>query len=133
MKQCTFHPNIEKKTELDKINIKETVNKLYIDGVTKQKARKNEERKEEVTPEDCTFNPKVNRFNSHVFEVNPLLHDELVKKEVERFERARIERKINEIQKKKGINNLKQYKNVDVLLKEEELGSWNFAMEKKIP
>jgi len=54
-----------------------------------------------------------------------------VKKEVERFERARIERKINEIQKQKGINNLKQYKNIDILLKEEELPGMNFHLEKK--
>jgi len=91
----------------------------------------NEEKKEEVLSEECRFNPKVNKFNAHVFEVNPLLHDELVKKEVERFERARVEKKLQEIQKKKGINNLKQYKNLDVLLKEEELTSWNFGLERK--
>jgi hypothetical protein len=63
--------------------------------------------------------------------VNPLIHDENVKKEVERFERARLERKIADIQKKKGISNLKQLKNLDVLLKDEELPSWNFNIEKK--
>jgi len=36
MKHCTFHPNIGKKKNTE-IDIKETVQKLYIDGVTKQK------------------------------------------------------------------------------------------------
>ena len=67
-----------------------------------------------------------------MFDVNPLLHDKMVQKEVERFERARIEKKIAEIQKKKGITNLKQFKNLDALLKEEEeLPQWNFGLEKK--
>jgi len=129
MKHCTFHPNIDKKKNTE-INIKETVQKLYIDGVTKQKTKLNEEKKEEILSEECCFNPKVNKFNAHVFEVNPLLHDELVKKEVDRFERARVEKKIQELQKKKGINNIKQY-NIDELIKEEELPCWNFAMERK--
>jgi len=103
-----------------------------MDGVTKQKAKNNEEKKEEVINKiDCTFVPKVNRFNSHVFDVNPLLHDEMVQKEVERFERARIEKKIAEIQKNKGIMSLKQFKNLDVLLKDEELVSMKFGLEKK--
>jgi len=130
MKHCTFHPNSDKKKSTE-INIKETVQKLYIDGVTKQKAKMNEEKKEEALSEECCFNPKVNKFNSHVFDVNPLLHDELIKKEVERFERARVERKLQEIQKKKGINNLKQYKNLDLLLKEEDLPLWHFGIERK--
>jgi len=44
MKHCTFHPNIGKKKNTE-IDIKETVQKLYIDGVTKQKTRLNEEKK----------------------------------------------------------------------------------------
>jgi hypothetical protein len=55
----------------------------------------------------------------------------VVKKEAERLERARIEKKIAEIQKKKGISNLKQLKNLDALLKEESVPNWNFNIEKK--
>lgn len=54
------------------------------------------------------------------------------KKNVERFERARIEKKIAEIQKQTGITNLNQINNIDSLLKENNYPSWNFTLEKKI-
>jgi len=137
MKQCTFHPNIIDKdkdktqTSPTGTNIKETINKLYIDGFTKQRARNAELKRIDGLSDECTFLPKVNKVNSSLFDVNPLIHDELIKKEVERFERARVEKKIQELQKKKGINNLKMFKNLDVLLKEEDLPNWNFSIERK--
>jgi hypothetical protein len=66
-----------------------------------------------------------------VFEVNPLIHDKFVEKEVKRFEKARIERKIVEIQKKKGINNLKTVKNLEELLVDEDYPSMTFEIEKR--
>lgn len=63
--------------------------------------------------------------------MNPLEHDELNKKEADRYEQARILKKIAEIQKKKGLMNLKQYNNFNSLLKEEELPPWRFEIEKK--
>lgn len=57
---------------------------------------------------------------------------EISKKNVERFERARIEKKIAEIQKQTGITNLNQINNIDALLKESNYPSWNFILEKKI-
>jgi len=50
---------------------------------------------------------------------------------VERFERARIEKKIAEIQKQTGITNLNQINNIDALLKENNYPSWKFTLEKK--
>jgi hypothetical protein len=66
-----------------------------------------------------------------VFEVNPLQHDEMVKKEAERFEHARILKKITDIQKKKGVTNLKRCNDFNSLLKEEELPEMVFNLEKK--
>jgi len=63
--------------------------------------------------------------------VNPLIHDKFVEKEVKRFEKARIERKIIEIQKKKGINNLKTVKNLEELLVDEDYPSMTFEIEKR--
>ena len=59
------------------------------------------------------------------------MNDKAIDKEVKRIEKARIERKINELQKKKGINNLKELKNLDALLIDEELPSWNFSIERR--
>jgi hypothetical protein len=66
-----------------------------------------------------------------VFEVNPLIHDKNIEKEVKRIEKARIEKKITDIQKKKGTINLKQFKNLDALLIEEDLPHWDFSLEKR--
>ncbi len=54
-----------------------------------------------------------------------------MEKEVKRFEKARIERKIIEIQKKKGINNLKTVKNLEELLVDEDYPSMTFEIEKR--
>ena len=51
---------------------------------------------------------------------------------MERFERARIEKKIEEIKKQTGITNLNQINNIDALLKENKFPSWNFTLEKKL-
>ena len=54
-----------------------------------------------------------------------------MKKSVELKERARIEKKICEVQKKKGINNLKNLKNIEELLKEDNLPGFKFILEAK--
>jgi hypothetical protein len=81
--------------------------------------------------EECSFKPNINTFKEKIFQENPLVHDKNVKKEVERFERARLERKIVELKKKKGIMNLKQLKNLELLLKGDENKPWGFEVEKK--
>ena len=58
-------------------------------------------------------------------------NDEKVKILIEKKERARIERKICDIQKKKGINNLKNFKNIEELLKDEKVPSFKFGLETK--
>ncbi len=60
-----------------------------------------------------------------------MVDKELVEREVKRIEKARLERKIVEVQKKKGIYNLKGLKNIDALLDDEELPTWNHALERK--
>jgi hypothetical protein len=60
-----------------------------------------------------------------------MINKELVEREVKRIEKARLERKILEAQKKKGIYNLKALKNVDTLLDDEELPSFNHSIERK--
>lgn len=47
------------------------------------------------------------------------------------MERARIEKKIAEIQKQTGITNLNQINNIDSLLKDNFYPAWDFSIEKK--
>lgn len=142
MKHCTFQPNFNVREDdvRDKHSLEETIDKLYLDGFKKQRAKKEEAKhaKKEIQDTECTFIPKVNRVyfyfyfsKTEVFEENPLIHDEKVKQNMERLERARIERKIMEYQKKKGITDLKNFGNLEELLKEHELPGWQFGMEKK--
>ncbi len=64
LKYCTFQPNVDKKESNSNRpkNIKETINKLYQDGVTKCKSKKNDDNKikDTINASDCTFVPKVN-------------------------------------------------------------------------
>jgi hypothetical protein len=46
-------------------------------------------------------------------------------------ERLRIEKKICEVQKKKGINNLRNLKNIEEMLKEEFIPGFKFSLETK--
>lgn len=69
--------------------------------------------------------------NESIFNPKKIEAYEVSKKNVERFERARIEKKIAEIQKQTGITNLNQINNIDALLKENNYPSWNFTLEKK--
>ena len=50
---------------------------------------------------------------------------------METKERVRIEKKICDIQKKKGINNLRNLKNIEDMLKEEHLPDFVFSLEAK--
>jgi hypothetical protein len=54
-----------------------------------------------------------------------------VKKNVEIKERVRIEKKICDVQKKKGINNLRNLKNIEELLKDELIPGFKFSLETK--
>jgi hypothetical protein len=56
---------------------------------------------------------------------------EISKKNVERFERARIEKKIFDIHKQTGLTNLNQIKEIDNLLKENINPAWKFNLDKK--
>lgn len=60
LKYCTFQPNINK--EKPNIDVNETIKKLYLDGVTKIKAKNDEKKVEPENPMDCTFVPKVNKL-----------------------------------------------------------------------
>lgn len=66
---------------------------------------------------------------SRIFDINPLLHDERIHKEIEKLEKARIDKKLLEYKKQRGINVIKDYSSVD--LKNEVLPNWRFEIEKK--
>ena len=58
-------------------------------------------------------------------------NDKFIKKHCEQKERARIEKKIIDIQMKKGMNNIRNFKYIDELLKEEIETDFKFTLETK--
>ena len=61
-----------------------------------------------------------------------ITEDEDVQKGVERMERSRIEKKLIELQKKKGIHNIKSPKSLELIAREDDnVKQWNFSLEKK--
>ncbi len=77
------------------------------------------------------FHPNGYR-NESMFTNKNIQAYEISKKNIERLERARIEKKIADIQKQTGITNLNQINNIDTLLRENNYPSWNFTLEKKL-
>jgi len=59
------------------------------------------------------------------------MEDELVKKSVERIQRARIERKLCELQLRRGIINIKEFNNVSDLFKENKVKPMTFFTDSK--
>jgi hypothetical protein len=121
-KQCTFQPNKDKR--LINPDFKETSTKLYDDAKRRIKVKQEGEKKEDS--ESFEYKPAVNRLyilykfrNPLVFEINPILEDEQVKKETDRLERARIEKKLADLIKKKGVLNLRNFNDIESIVKED--------------
>jgi hypothetical protein len=62
LKDCTFQPNYGKTgTVVNAKSVNETINKLYQDGVSKNKLKISEDKKDIViSPSEFSFAPKVN-------------------------------------------------------------------------
>jgi len=134
-KQCTFQPNALQATKSPKTNPVEVSKKLYTDA-KQRKAKKekteDEKKEKEKIPVDFSFKPTVHPVKDEVFQANPIQNDEDVKKKVERYERARIERKLCELQKNKGVNNFKNVSNIEEMIKKgEEHTPWKFGIDIK--
>lgn len=67
-----------------------------------------------------------------IFKNDPLENDATIKQEIDRYDKARIIKKIVSIQKEKGVLNLKNLKNInELILKDTETNLMKFSLEKK--
>jgi len=134
MKQCTFQPNAHKGSKSPKVNSVEVSKKLHVDANQRKLKKKNveeEQKEKEKVPVQFTFTPIVGPVKHEVFETNPIKDDKDIKKRIERYERARIEKKLCELQKQKGVNNFKNVANIEEMIKKEEHTPWHFGIEAK--
>jgi hypothetical protein len=134
IKKCTFQPNAHIISKSPKTNPIEVAKKLFVDADQRKNKKHNQEeekKKKDEIPVDFPFQPVVNHVKTDVFQTNPIQNDEDVKKKVERYERARIEKKLCELQKKKGVNNFKNVSNIEEMIKKEEHTPMKFGIESK--
>jgi hypothetical protein len=87
--------------------------------------------------------PKNNKFvillfnlrDENIFYNNPLRYDKNVHKEIERYQEARIEKKLTNLLQEKGFNNITQVKEVATLLrsssKKYEAKGFKFELQSK--
>jgi len=134
LKQCTFQPN-SNISKSPKINTSDVSKRLFNDSaarITKKKKDEDVKKEADNKPLEYSFQPEVHSFNTDLFSEQQQIHGEnAIKKKYDRYERARIERKLCELQKKKGIINLKNTQNIENLIKEEDLPGMKFSIEKK--
>jgi hypothetical protein len=123
MSACTFHPKItsliKSNSSTNHKNHNEILINLYEDSKQRMLYYKNELEKKKLEEEEnfkkIMLKPQKTCLDMRIFKVNPLENDKYIKKEIERKERARIDRKISELQKEKGNSNLKNFSSIEEL------------------
>ena len=139
-KECTFQPNIHKISNPSAENmIESTFNKLYEDHEAKEnrinalKEKYNKELEDKLN-NNCTFTPfLIAEMKRKAFENKgtSILNDTLVKMSVKRYEKARIQKKVNDIHKSKGFTNLNSISDLEEQLNEKPLTLFNCSSEKR--
>lgn len=141
LKECTFYPN--KRKPLKRSISAEVSVRLYTNA--KQRQNKIDYRKNNNVPilttysnnndEECTFIPHLTEFNKKIFNLNPIKDDNLVSNEIERYEKARIDRKVKGYLLSQGYHSLNKLKTSEELIKDmtrnEIRRDFKFQNEKK--
>jgi hypothetical protein len=135
--ECTFQPNFQKLNDRFAIENNSTFNKLYEDNLARKlringlKEQQEQQEKDKIKS-SCTFKPTINKKEICLFNKgSEVLDNSLVKAIVKRYEKARIQKKVNEIQKNKGYTSLSNINNLEDLLQEKPISTWSCATEVK--
>lgn len=136
--KCTFKPNIERnKDTLKQLNLEDkwTVEKLFKENKEKNQRLeklKNEinKGKEEQIKSECTFAPTFQKNNiAYLYKEDKIFEDKLFREVIKRNEKARIKRKIKEIQLERGLTSIVKIKDLENELKDKQIKSMNFKRE----
>lgn len=118
---------MNKSKNYSNLKLSETIDKLYQDSknrdlIYKQNVEQ-KNKKLDTEFENLNFKPETIAFNSTIFKNNPMENNKSFKRNVERQERARVEKKSLD---DKGMI-------MRTLDKEENIGkpAWNFGIDKK--
>lgn len=118
--------------------LSQTLNNLYEDSkqrnlVLTEKLNNKKKNEEESLSRMLSYKIELSSIDRSMFENNPLKDDKSVISEMQRFERARLDKKIAQLQKEKGITLLKNYDNIEEILNYDSniYPSWSFSINKK--
>ena len=108
LKECTFYPNnIKPKSKSVSTDV---TNRLYSQRTIKQIKQQQEQDKTENV---CSFSPKLSKMKIKMFNYNPIKDDKNVNEKIEQYEKARIDKKLNEYLLKQGIHSISHLKSFD--------------------
>lgn len=137
-KECTFQPNLFKNKINFPLEDENTFNKLYDDYEVRntrllELRQKKQDEDERENKEKCPFSPEIHSKTYEITSIfnknNEFYEDSLVKTSIKRYEKARIHRKVNEIQKRKGVTNLNSISDLEEQLEDKYIRSFSFANE----
>lgn len=138
LEQCPFHPKITTPKERPEQKLEITLENLYKDAQVRKDNRNKDiddkTKKDDVKLKNAyNYTPFINKpINHGLFTNNNLMKDDHhVLNEKKRFEKARKDKKILELQQKKGIISIKDMKNAEELLQEDNLHQFDCTLEKK--
>lgn len=134
LEKCPFYPNVNITNELSTQKLEETLDKLYQDSKNRDSIKLNnletKKKAEEQSLAKIKFVPETNnQLDKKIFVSNPLKDD--IENVQKRLEKARVEKKINELRISKGSNHITK-KDLEALKTDENLPNFNCTIERQL-
>ena len=106
MKECTFFPN-NKKLKKNRSFSENVGNRLYNYAKNSKRFQSNSQKSSQFLQNNFSYMPTLTKYNSKIFENNPLKEDNSVQNMVKNYSQSRINKQISNYAKNKGFNNIK--------------------------
>jgi len=106
MKECTFFPN-NKKLQKNRSFSENVGNRLYNYAKTSKQFQSKSQKNSQYLQNNFSHMPTLTKYNSKIFENNPLKEDNSVQNMVKNYSQSRINKQISNYAKNRGFNNIK--------------------------
>ena len=106
MKECTFFPN-NKKLQKNRSFSENVGNRLYNYAKTSKQFQSKSQKNSQYLQNNFSYMPTLTKYNSKIFENNPLKEDNSVQNMVKNYSQSRINKQISNYAKNRGFNNIK--------------------------
>ena len=112
-KECTFYPNNRNPNLLSSNVSTEVTNRLYSQRPQRQLKQSDPSKKSEN--EIYSFTPTISKIDNKMFAFNPIKDDKSVNDKVEQYEKARMDKKLNNYLLKQGTHVISNYEVINNL------------------